>query len=187
MTDPADIEYWDQVDDPYRAVWSDDNWQEGVDECLKQVVPYLPDSGMVLDVGAGINRLALPIVENNDRLVVHAYEPSSTMRLAAATHYRIVQHDRWPDGPFHGAYIVAVLQHLPYQQQADLLAATADRLTYGATIIFQTVLGVADGPGSHHTNAIQVRGWCHAAHLNPVGYTTGKVHESWLWTVAVRS
>jgi hypothetical protein len=187
MTDPADLEYWENVDDPRAAVWSDDNWQEGIDLCLEQIEPYLPDSGMVLDVGAGINRLAVPIVEHHDRLIVHTYEPSATMRLAAARHHRIVEHAMWPDGPFQGAYIVAVLQHLSYFQQADLIAATADRLTYGGVLIFQTVLGTADGPGSHHTNLIQVREWCHKAHLNLVGFTTGKVHENWLWTVAVRA
>ena len=187
MTDPADLEYWNQVDDPRKAIWSDDNWEEGVDLCLEQIEPYLPDSGLVLDVGAGINRLAVPIVENNDRLVVHAYEPSATMRLAAVQHDRIVEHGLWPDGPFQAAYIVAVLQHLDYIQQGDLIAATADRLTYGGVLVFQTVLGVADGPGSHHVNAVQVRGWCHKGNLNPVGSTVGKVHDEWLWTVAVRA
>lgn len=185
--DPADIAYWDETSDPYRAVWSDDNWYEGIRLCLDQIEPYLPDSGLVLDVGAGINRLAVPIVENNDRLIVHAYEPSQTMRLAAASHYRIVQHDSWPDGPFQAAYIVAVLQHLPHSQQAQMLAVTADRLTFGAPLVFQTVLGTADGPGSHHTNAVQVREWCYKAHLNVVGFTTGPVHDEWLWTVAVRT
>lgn len=185
--DPADIRYWDQTSDPYRAVWNDDDWYQGIRDCLSQVEPYLPESGMVLDVGAGINRLAVPIVENNSRLVVHAYEPSQTMRLAAATHYRIIQHADWPDGPFQGAYIVAVLQHLPYDQQAALIAATADRLTFGGTLIFQTVLGDEDGPGSHHVNATQIRQWCHAAHLNLVGLTIGVAHASWLWTVAVRT
>lgn len=184
MIDPADPAYWDTHPDPQAAVWSDPNWEEGIELCLNQILPYLPREGYVLDVGAGVGRLANPIAERTG-LIVRAYEPSARMRDAATPHERVFWSESWPEGLSHAAYIVAVLQHLPYPEQRAVLAHTVERLVQDGTLIFQSVEGSADGPGSHHVTRPTLTEWCDSLRLRIVGFGQG-VHSSWLWTIALK-
>ena len=184
MTDPADIDYWNAVENPRAAAWSDPDWNQGIEDCLDQIIPWLPVRGRILDVGAGVGRLAIPIAERLPDVNVLAFEPSTRMFWDAPAAARVHWYTRWPEETVDAALIVTVLQHLPHDRQAELIAKTADRLTGGGTLIFQTVAGDADGPGSHHTNFRQVGEWCDQAGLKIIKSHLGAVRPGWLWTVA---
>ena len=187
--DPADIRYWDDTTNPHEAAWNDiDRWEWGIAECLKPIRRYVgPNPAVWLDVGAGVGRLAIPLVERYDNKHVVAFEPSPTMRAQIPIHPRVtVVHD-WPDGPFDMVYCVAVMQHLPYTQQADIVARAANRLAPRGRLVFQTVFGTNNGPGSHHTDWDTPAAWCSGAGLTVVDQTMGHAHDTWLWTHAQKA
>ena len=180
MTDPANIEYWNQQTDLAAAVWSEPDWDQGVEDCLTHICKWMPPIGQVLDVGAGIGRLAIPVAKRM-QLEVWAYEPSDTMRNGIPDSFGVHPTGVWPDTTFTGAWCVLVMQHLEYVQQADLILQTAARLEEGARFVMQTVHGYTDSPGSHHVMYPRLARWLDDAGLRPLEVRVGGVFDHWLW------
>ena len=176
VNDPADLEYWNRQTDLAAAVWSEPDWDQGVEDCLSQICRWMPPIGQVLDVGAGIGRLAIPVAQRM-QLEVWAYEPSYTMRDAIPDSFGVIPVGVWPDTTFTGAWCVLVLQHLEYDQQESIITHVADRLEEGARFVIQTVHGYTDSPGSHHVMYPQLASWIDRAGLRPVEARVGGVFD----------
>ena len=180
MPDPSELDYWDQPD-LRKAVWSEDDWEQGIEDCLAMIMPHMPDQGRVLDVGAGIGRLAQPIRDRTG-LEVWCYEPTPAMRHAIPAGLQVMA--EWSDVKFAAAYTVAVLQHLQYWQQQSLITHTAQHLREGGTFIMQTVKGDTDSPGSHHVAYSTALLWLNEAGLRATDVWFDTVRPGWMWIVS---
>lgn len=178
--DPSELEYWDQPD-LRKAVWSDDDWEQGIEDCLGLILPHMPAEGRILDVGSGIGRLAAPLRERTG-LEVWCYEPSETMRHNTPLGLTVMA--EWLDVTFDAAYTVAVLQHLQYGQQQNLIRHTAGHLRKGARFICQTVKGDTDSPGSHHVPYSRLTGWLTDVGLRPSDVWFDAVRSGWMWILS---
>src|SRR3990167_6262650 len=79
---------WDQqattIDEAWQAVWAEDDQQAGIDHCLRMLAPLTDHiaavaDAHVLDVGAGIGRLAIPIAQSHPTATVWGLDSSQAM------------------------------------------------------------------------------------------------------------
>lgn len=200
---------WDQqadtLDDAWAAVWAEDagRQQVGIDHCLSMLGPVLDTVGpgsQVLDLGAGIGRLALPVAAATGA-TVWALDSSERMLehlTARAAHWARTQPcavlpvlgdgATIPPGVpvLDGVYSVVTLQHLDPDQQGRYVAEVAGRLHPGGILRFQVVTDTEAGPLSHPVDEAHVERWCTAANLDLVDWSPDPRFPTWRWATAVR-
>lgn len=149
------VEFWDEqartLDGAKRIVWSLDNYEDGIAECLDHIVPWvdgMADGSQILDLGCGIGRLTVPLalrypscwfvgLDHSYQMLVHA----DAARAAAG-----VDNIEWVQGSlrrlrqldsFDGAFSFAVLQHIDPAGQHDYVDAVARLLSARGWFRFQ--------------------------------------------------
>lgn len=158
-------------------VWAEED--DGIDHCLSYIDRFLPDQGVVVDVGCGIGRLTVPLSEQHPELAFCGVDTSEHM-LALAPEARVAWLTHLPDR-FDFAYSVVTFQHLTDAEVIDYLRATAK---VGASIRFQFVEGIERAPLSMQRPSGWVREWCHAAGFRKVDIEHDFRFENWRWVYA---
>lgn len=187
MSDPSEVAYWNDQTDLKAAVWSDPDYNQGVRDCLHVLNKWLPDEGVLLDVGAGIGRLAVPFAAAGRW--VYAYEPADRMRDEMLGLSQVIASNHLPAADMFDitfAYCVVVLQHLQHAQQEELIGQVAAVLQPDAVLVVQHVIGDADGPGSHHVTFERLDGWVRDAGLTPFEALFDVVRPGWVWMAATK-
>lgn len=201
---------WDQqattLDDALHAVWAEPD--DGVSHCLEALAPALDHlhavlaartgTADVLDLGAGVGRLAIPVAKAHLRSTVWAVDVSPRMLLHLMERAR----SGWPvrnvvpvltDGltlpvevpPLTAAWSVVTLQHLPTVVQAGYVRAVGDRLLPGGVFRFQVVVDAEPGPLSHPVEEADVVAWCGAS-TRVVSIDRDERFPTWRWITAVK-
>lgn len=160
-----------------RMVWDEDD--DGVDHCLSYIEPYLPDAGVVVDIGCGIGRLAVPLSERHPELEFCGVDTSESM-LRLVPEARVAWLVALPDR-FDFAYSVVTFQHISDAEVIDYLRAVAKA---DASIRFQFVEGTEREPLSMQRPAGWVREWCHASGFRKVDIEMDSRFENWRWVHA---
>lgn len=198
---------WDEraktLDEAWRAVWAEADPDAGVGHCMRMLRPLIEhinvaDDPHVLDLGAGIGRLALPIAAAHRRAHMWALDVSPRMLryLTQRTGYAGVI-NACPvlgDGAtipravptLDGAYSVVTFQHLPADLQASYVAQIGARLRPGGVARLQFVTDTEPGPLSHPVEPEGVRRWCAAAGLDPGPVDLDPRFPTWRWITAAR-
>lgn len=118
---------------------------------FRAVAAQLPASGSVLEVGCGHGLLSLSLaLASSERRVtgIDVDDDKLTAARAAATRaglavtFEAVQGDALPAGPWNGIAIVDVLYLLAAADQRSLLAACAERLARGGTLVVKEMAPV---------------------------------------------
>ncbi len=187
------------LDEAWRAVWAEDDQEAGIELCLDRLRPLLDrvaPGDQLLDLGAGIGRLAIPVAYRG--VEVWALDASPVMLNHLTERYRphrksVTVHPVLGDGTtiprevpvLDGAYTVVTLQHLPADRQRAYIAAVAGRLRQGGMFRFQVVTNTEAGPLSHPVTEADLVDWCRTAGLT-VEVEKDPVFPTWLWASAVR-
>jgi SAM-dependent methyltransferase len=202
---------WDQQaatpGEALRAVWAEPD--DGIDHCLAALAPALEHltndlhgrtgTADVLDLGAGIGRLAIPVAAAHPRSTVWAVDVSPLMLAHLTQRAR----SGWPtrnvvpvltDGAslpaeipsLTAAWSVVTLQHCPIPVQAGYVRAVADRLRPGGVFRFQVVTDTEPGPLSHPVVLSDVTAWCGAAGMTIEDLEGDERFPTWRWITAVR-
>jgi cyclopropane fatty-acyl-phospholipid synthase-like methyltransferase len=191
-------ETWDRqaasLDDAKAAAWAEPDEAAATHAHLAQLGPMR--SGVLLDLGCGWGRLAIPMARLAPAATVWALDTSPMMlrhlRAEAAGVPNLVpwwgDGETIPDdiGALSGAWSVLCFQHTPVEQQHSYLRQLADRLTPGGWLVVQGVTDTDPGPLSHPVNPAVVREWCTAAGL------AGGLHRdpgkpTWWWLRAYKA
>ncbi len=194
---------WDQqastIDEAWLAVWAEHDQVAGIGHCMRMLAPllaHLTPADAVLDLGAGIGRLAIPVAARG--VEVWALDASKVM-LSHLTdrcaHEQVGSvHAIVGDGVsipravprLDGAYSVVTLQHLQIDRQRGYIAAVAARLRLGGVFRFQVVTDTEPGPLSHPVaNRDELANWCFDAGLE-VEIEPDPIYTTWLWATAVK-
>lgn len=120
----------------------------------QRLLPFLPHSGRLLDVGCGHGRLARLLdqqgrrvayigVDNSPQLLAIARTDAANLAIPTTFVEADVTADGWiprlPAGPFDAVVAMAVLHHIPgWQRRRDLLAQLAGLLTDEGTLMLST-------------------------------------------------
>lgn len=163
-----------------RMAW--DEPDDGIDHCLAQILPYLPDEGIVVDVGCGVGRLTVPVADARPALSVVGFDTSPEMIRHAPTRGNVSYETEWSGRMYDGAFSVVTFQHMPDDAMIDYLRKVAwcDR----APFVFQFVEGTERAPLSMQRSAGWVREWCHAAGYRLVDMWTDERFDNWRWVHA---
>ena len=120
----------------------------------QRLLPFLPHSGRLLDVGCGHGRLARLLdqqgrrvdyigVDNSPQLLAIARADAAVLAIPTTFVEADVTADGWlgrlPAGSFGAVVSLAVLHHIPgWQRRRDLLAQLAGLLTDEGTLMLST-------------------------------------------------
>ena len=180
------------------AVWADPDWQAGQRMCLGHL-DVLPPSGGLLDLGAGVGRLTVPVALQRPEARLWAVDVSPRMlgylethaREERATNIRTVRSDgrSVPDGvpsALAGAWSVLTFQHLPPWLQKRYLVQTAFRLVTGAPLVVQFVEGADEGPLSHPVDSLEMWEWVDEAGLEGAIEQGSRKWPTWRWLHATK-
>ena len=162
-----------------RMAWDDDD-DDGVAHCLSYIEPHLPSAGVVVDIGCGVGRLAIPIAERHPELLVFGVDTSSAMLAVAPIDAPVSWQGHMPPG-FDFAYSVLTFQHIGDDEMRRYLQTVRDA---GADILFQFVEGTEREPLSMQRPSGWVREWCHAAGFSVVALETDRRFDNWRWVYA---
>jgi cyclopropane fatty-acyl-phospholipid synthase-like methyltransferase len=181
-----------------RAVWADPDWKAGQRMCLAHLAD-MPPSGDLLDLGAGVGRLTIPVaLQRPDarlwavdvskkmlgHLKVHARRERARNVVTRRTEGRHIPNDV---PTLAGAWSILAFQHLPASQQRRYLISVADKLESGAPLIVQFVEGADPGPLSNPVDSLQMWGWMDEAGLEGDIQQGSRAWPTWRWMHAVRS
>ena len=180
-------EIWDAqaptIEDARRAVWSEPGW---LGHCLDMLEPVRGIAGDLLELGAGVGRLTVPIASEADRSTVWALDVSPKMLsyLPAVTNVRPVLGDGVNIPPvvpaLAGAWSVVTMQHIPTEAQAGYVAQIADRLLPGGVFRFQVVVEGDVGPISYPVPLDDVLDFCASAGFGAES-EPDPVYPTWAW------
>jgi cyclopropane fatty-acyl-phospholipid synthase-like methyltransferase len=142
--------------------------------------------GDLLEVGAGVGLLTLPIATENVQSTVWALDVSPKMLsyLPSLPNVRPVLGDgvNIPSEvpALAGAWSVVTMQHIPNETKAGYIAQIADRLLLGGVFRFQVVIDGDDGPISYPVDLDDALGVCIAAGLI-TSTEPDPVYPTWAW------
>lgn len=185
---PIEAKFWDQqaaLKGPLRAAWDDDLFQDK--ECVAEILPYMPDKGILLDLGCGPGRLTTPMADALPRAFIVGLDISLGMLAGAPdrknVHYRIGDGESLIDGDIAGAWSMLTFQHLTEKNVKLYLREFGRWLKPGAVFRFQ----YADGGGDHFMHlAARYRVWCAEAGLKVEEVHYNRVKDGWAWVTARR-
>ena len=181
-----------------RAVWADSDWKAGQRMCMAHL-DVMPPSGDLLDLGAGVGRLTVPValqrpdarlwaVDVSKRMLghlkVHARRERARNVVTRRTEGRHIPNDV---PTLAGAWSILTFQHLPASQQRRYLISVADKLEPGAPLIVQFVEGADPGPLSNPVDSLQMWDWMDEAGLAGGIEQGPRQYPTWRWMHAVRS
>lgn len=158
--------------------WDEDD--DGVEHCLAHIEPHLPESGLVVDIGSGVGRLAFPLAERHPVLAVYGYDTSLEMIHHAPTRPNLGYGSFMP-ARFRFAYSVVTFQHITDAEVQEYLRACVKA---EAPIVFQFVAGTEREPLSMQREPRQVRAWCHGAGFAEVDMWHDDRFDNWRWVHA---
>lgn len=187
------VAYWDDqagtLDDARFATWAvvEDEWDETTDSCLAVLAMEAPiaagDRGVVLDVGCGVGRLAIPLaggwrgadvigVDFSQAMIDHARKVAVEVDVPNVQ-FRCVDAGKLVGipGQVDYAYSVAVLQHQQDDKAAAIVASVAQVLRPGGRFVFQVT---DDRPWDE---------WIYDAGLTLVD-ARHAVFPTWTWIIA---
>lgn len=179
------------------AVWADPDWKAGQRMCMAHL-DVLPPSGDLLDLGAGVGRLTVPVALQRPSARLWAVDVSKRMlgylkvhaRRERATNIetRRTKGTRVPaDFPqMAGAWSVLTFQHLPASQQRRYLMSMADKLAEGAPLVVQFVEGADEGPLSHPIDSLEMWEWMDEAGLGGAIEPGSRAWPTWRWVHATK-
>ena len=196
-------EVWDAqartLNDAKRAVWADPDWAKGRRMCLGQLAA-LPPSGDLLDLGAGVGRLTLPVALARPDAVLWAVDVSKRMLgwLKTAAREEKVRNIRCrqtngrhvpasvPSG-LAGAWSILTFQHLPRETQRHYLLEMGWKLKPGGTAVVQFVEGAGEGPLSHPVDTVEMWEWMDQAGLKGTIEQGSRTFPTWRWMHATKT
>ena len=207
----SEREAWDAQAATYaaaqRAVWAEDDsrYLHRVTDCLGELWPRLAlgyaDGGVILDLGCGVGRLAIPVaqalphayvvgVDVSPRMVGYAQSVAEA-EDAANTVFFVGDGRNLPTlaPPLAAAFSVLLFQHLPGDACAGYISQVAAKLPPGAPFVFQYVEGSEDIAMSRQRDEATVRSWCADAGLAVADISPGSVilYPEWRWVTAVKA
>lgn len=119
-----------------------------LEECLMEILPFMPNSGSILDLGCGIGRLTVPVAQRLPGAHLIGLDISPRM-LAHATLADVTHSIQWVLGDgrglpheieqLDGAFSMIVLQHVPIDAQCAYIEQVAQRLRRGGCFRFQVL------------------------------------------------
>ena len=167
-----------------RMAWDEDD--DGVEHCLAHIEPRMPYDGVVVDIGCGVGRLTVPLVDRRVDLSVIGFDTSGDMLDQAYQHidwdaYRgqILLTDTWPDQEFDAAFSVAVFQHIPDHVAVEYIYRVAPR-----PFVFQFVEGLEREPLSMQRPVKWVAEWVRGAGYRSVEIDGDDRFDNWRWVYA---
>jgi len=197
-------EVWDNqartLEDARRAVWAEPDWKKGQALALAHLTD-MPQSGEVVDVGAGVGRLTIPIALQRPEARLWAVDVSKKMlghlrqiaRRAGADNIQTRRTDgeRLPEAlpeQVDGVWSVLTFQHIPPGGQHRYLMEMADRLVTGGPLVVQYVEGGEGdrGPLSHPVDSLQMWEWLDEAGLDGTIEPGPHAFPTWRWIHAVK-
>lgn len=182
------------LDGARRAVWSEDDcdYDARAAECLFHVTHALPDGPgrIVLDLGCGIGRLAIPLARQRPDQHVVGFDTSAAMlgwaRAEAGdlSNVTFVHGDgRGPLPPCHAAFSVVTFQHLPPGEIARHLSALWSALPPGGRFRFQFVRGDHHDVAAHdhRYEMAEMRDACRVFGYTVESIEEGVMYPEWVW------
>lgn len=178
--------YWDQrANDVGGRVATFDgiDWDTGTAQMVDLILPWLPDSGTVADLGCGIGRMTVPLAAIRPDLGFVGVDGSAPMlgqALDAPDNVTFVHADvtALPFEEVDAAFSVLVVQHLNPDQVRAMFAEVRRVLSRGGRFVCQWVYGEHHAPNDHRyplVDILDMAGW-------PVETFDG-VHPDWQWGV----
>lgn len=175
------------------AVWASDDWDAGVGHCLARLRP-LPHEGTLLDLGAGVGRLAIPVavsrplakvlaLDSSPQMIGHLESQAELPDNLVAVRATISTLD--VEG-LAGAWSVLCFQHLSLRRQRLTLSALAARLAPGAVVVVQYVTDCDWGPLSNPVEPPLMERWWARAGLVVDSHDTDSVYPTWRWITGRR-
>lgn len=163
------------------------------DPTVAMIVDHMPPAGVLLDVGCGQGRLAVPVADALPDVHVRAVDISPEMLARAPAHPRV----RYQIGDGHhvprpaaGAWSVFLFQHLPPAVAASYLASLAGQLNPGGPILVQFIAGDHHLDLDHRYPPDQLTALAEQAGLQAVTATPGDAtahpigYPDWWWLTA---
>ena len=193
-----EVDHWEAAarKDARRACWDEDDWKFGVDHCLGYILKTLrplPNGARVLDLGAGVGRLACPLARRYPFVEFVAADASETMLKRVTRppnlYCRQIVDGRTLSGLplLTAAYSVLLFQHLPPAVVASYINQVADRLVSGGRFCFQYVEGQTDQFLAHDFTEPLVKQWCVDAGFETIEVEADDGYSSnWRWVRAVK-
>ena len=181
-----------------RAVWADPDWKAGQRLCMGHLTD-MPPSGDLLDVGAGIGRLTVPVALQRPEARLWAVDVSKRMlwylkehaRREKATNIvtRRTKGTRVPDDfpQMAGAWSILTFQHLPPGVQRGYLKSIASKLAEGAPLVVQFVECAGEGPLSHPVDSLEMWEWMDEAGLKGDIEQGSRTWPTWRWLHATKT
>jgi len=117
---------------------------------LAQIGRYLPDRGIVLDIGCGFGLFALYFAKTHPHLELHGFDLNArriecAQRAArklglANAHFRVADASTFTwDEPIRGAYLLDLIHHIPEQATEPLLRQVANNLAVGERLVIKDI------------------------------------------------
>lgn len=180
--------YWDQRAETVGgrvATFDGIDWTAGTQAMVDLILPWLPDSGTVADLGCGIGRMTVPLAEERPDLDFVGVDASAAIlaqTLDAPDNVSFVHADvaSLPHAmEVDGAFSVLVVQHLSPEQVAAMFAEVRRALPRGGRFVCQWVYGDYHAPNDHRYPMHEMDDMWGAL---PVETFEG-VHPDWQWGV----
>ncbi len=182
-----------------QAVWAHPDWKAGQRLCMGHL-DDMPPSGGLLDLGAGVGRLTVPVALQRPSASLWAVDVSRRMLGHLSRHARRegaknIRTRRTtgkhvppavPPG-LSGAWSILTFQHLAPWLQKRYLIEMAGKLESGAPLVVQYVEGADQGPLSQPVDTVEMWEWMDQAgrmgDIDP-GSRSG---PTWRWMHAIKT
>lgn len=172
----------------HQEVWGPGDWEEGTEHCLTRLDRL--QGSVVLDLGCGVGRLAVPIADEHPNWRIIAVDTDPEM-IATAPRRINIDYRAVVDGclgladeSVDSAYSVIVFQHLPDEGVRRYLNEVRRVLRPRGWFQFQFAVGEEQADYHYQRSRGEIAVWLAQAGFQRVG-TSGDVRfPTWCWVEA---